>query len=115
MVEFFLHVGLHKTGSTVLQNRVFPRIQGIDYLGRPFGTKHFLHRLARSQGDKVLLSSEGMAGMLTEAYAGSPDDPTTWTPSAPDSNESAASYPRRRSFLACAPTATGSIPSTSTI
>ena len=33
MTRVLLHVGLPKTGTTALQNEVFPKIAGIDYLG----------------------------------------------------------------------------------
>lgn len=57
---FFLHVGLHKTGTTFLQKAVFPAWEGITYLRspRPF-------ELARELADKpVLLSDERMSGSL---------------------------------------------------
>jgi hypothetical protein len=34
-----LHIGIHKTGSTYLQNAIWPQVEGVQYLSRPF-TQH---------------------------------------------------------------------------
>jgi hypothetical protein len=34
--SFFLHVGLPRTATTILQREVFPKLQGITYLGKPW-------------------------------------------------------------------------------
>lgn len=36
MQEIYIHVGLHKTGSTFLQNKVFPNLEKTTYIGRPY-------------------------------------------------------------------------------
>lgn len=36
-----LHVGLHKTGTTTLQNHLFAKHSGLDYLGRPYPDRAF--------------------------------------------------------------------------
>lgn len=53
----YFHVGLSKTGTTFLQARVFPLLQGISYIP----TQHFKHsvgRIKRSNGAKFLVSRE---------------------------------------------------------
>lgn len=54
----FLHVGLHKTGTTFLQQAVFPKWQGINYI--PEDKLEFLVRMDESQD--YLLSREGLSG-----------------------------------------------------
>lgn len=34
--RLFVHVGLHKTGTSYLQQSVFPHVDGLTYLGRPY-------------------------------------------------------------------------------
>ena len=36
--EIFIHLGVPKTGSTLLQTKLFPKIKNIKYLGRYYGT-----------------------------------------------------------------------------
>lgn len=36
MKKVYIHIGLHKTGSTFLQNKVFPRLKETTYIGRPY-------------------------------------------------------------------------------
>lgn len=36
--EIFIHLGVPKTGSTLLQTKLFPKIKNIKYLGRNYGT-----------------------------------------------------------------------------
>lgn len=36
MQHVYIHVGLHKTGSTFLQNKVFPNLEETTYIGRPY-------------------------------------------------------------------------------
>ena len=54
----YLHIGLHKTGTTFLQKAVFPLWQGIEYL--PLDKLEYLTRMS----DEVdyLLSREGLSG-----------------------------------------------------
>ena len=54
----FLHIGLHKTGTTFLQQAVFPKWQGINYI--PEDKLEFLVRMDEKQD--YLLSREGLSG-----------------------------------------------------
>ena len=56
--NFYFHIGLHKTGTTFLQSRIFPNVEGIDYL-RWRNLEYFL-RLSKTK--KYLISSEGLSG-----------------------------------------------------
>jgi len=56
--HLYFHVGLHKTASTYLQRRVFPRWPGIRYL-RHRNIEYFL-RL--SKDERYLISCEGLSG-----------------------------------------------------
>jgi hypothetical protein len=56
--NIYFHVGLHKTASTYLQNVVFPKWPGVNYL-RYRNIEYFL-RL--SEGEKYLISCEGLSG-----------------------------------------------------
>jgi len=38
MNYFYVHVGLHKTGTTALQTDIFPKIHGVRYVGRYTGS-----------------------------------------------------------------------------
>lgn len=51
------HIGLHKTGTTYLQNNVFPFISGGTYLGTHPSCHELLARMAKSDGP-YLVSSE---------------------------------------------------------
>ena len=39
-MEIFIHLGYPKTGSTYLQQQVFPLIKDINYIGKPFTGDH---------------------------------------------------------------------------
>lgn len=54
----FLHIGLHKTGTTFLQREVFPLWKGIKYL--PQDKLEYLTRMDHSS--TYLLSREGLSG-----------------------------------------------------
>jgi hypothetical protein len=54
----FLHIGLHKTGTTFLQQAVFPKWKGIHYI--PEDKLEFLVRMDGAQD--YLLSREGLSG-----------------------------------------------------
>ncbi|MCB0630479.1 MAG: sulfotransferase [Lewinella sp.] len=56
-----LHIGLMKTGSTFLQTRVFPNLEGIRYF---HGSDSFYRSRSFSKGPlgKVLISNEGFTG-----------------------------------------------------
>lgn len=43
-MRVYLHIGFHKTATTFLQERFFPVLENITYLGRPWRNKE-LHRL----------------------------------------------------------------------
>ncbi len=54
-----IHIGLHKTGTSFLQQSVFPRWPGIEYLGRPYDPGLVLERIVHADpGQKFLLSNE---------------------------------------------------------
>lgn len=53
----YFHVGLSKTGTTFLQSRVFPQLQGISYIP----TQHYkqaVRRIRRKNASKFLVSRE---------------------------------------------------------
>lgn len=54
----YLHIGLHKTGTTFLQKAVFPLWQGLEYL--PLDKLEYLVRM--SEEKNYLLSREGLSG-----------------------------------------------------
>lgn len=41
MNSFFIHVGLHKTGTTALQIDIFPKVDGVRYIGRHIGSSAY--------------------------------------------------------------------------
>lgn len=55
--EVYFHVGLGKTASTWLQNKVFGHFEGITYL-HPTEYKHWKETIAHSHKAKVLISRE---------------------------------------------------------
>lgn len=55
--EVYFHVGLGKTASTWLQNKVFGHFEGITYL-HPTQYRHWKETIAGSQQPKVLISRE---------------------------------------------------------
>jgi hypothetical protein len=59
MSNFFVHIGLPKTGTTFLQKAVFPKISSITYIRR----RHNLRTLVRSPASrKILISDEAFSG-----------------------------------------------------
>ena len=57
-----IHVGLHRTGTTFLQNEIFPKLQGVNYKVYHDQTEYILSK------DKInLISCESLSG-----------SPTTW-------------------------------------
>ena len=52
----FLHVGLPKTGTTFMQNVVFPKWRGVTYLV----SGNFEHLLLMEEGERYLISREGL-------------------------------------------------------
>jgi hypothetical protein len=64
-MRLFVHVGLHKTGTSFLQQNVFPKWRGLTYV--PWdGLEHFL-RL--EEGKTYLLSREGLSGRFWARHA----------------------------------------------
>lgn len=59
-MALFLHVGLHKTGTTFLQRNVFPKWKDLTYV-RWDGLEHFLRMDERR---KYLVSREGLSGQF---------------------------------------------------
>lgn len=55
--QIFFHVGTGKTGTTFLQYRVFPKLQGIDYIQRTRYNK-VKDIIAKSDAPKILISRE---------------------------------------------------------
>lgn len=93
MTEQILHVGLHKTGSTFLQQQVFPKLRGVLYNGSGYWCDDFAKSLDRQlrfwnplyvDGDAwrkeieriqaernagiLLLSQESLVGRLLDGY-----------------------------------------------
>lgn len=80
MKEVFLHIGLHKTGTTFLQEKVFPLFKDITYLTRPYTQHNFafnklqyaddslyckediLHELEKINSNRLLISDESFSG-----------------------------------------------------
>lgn len=52
-MKTFLHIGLHKTGTTYLQKQVFPRIPGITYIGRPYTQDNFVFNTLQYADDTL--------------------------------------------------------------
>jgi hypothetical protein len=66
-METAIHVGLHKTGTTTLQNAIFPCLPGITYLGR--SKKPNIGPALRARGTRRLLfSDETILGRLVDLY-----------------------------------------------
>jgi len=80
MARHVLHIGLHKTGSSFLQAKVFPFIGGVTYLGRHFcqlneamnkmqyadetvyDPAELVEALEGIEGETILLSDESLSG-----------------------------------------------------
>ncbi|MEM7492722.1 MAG: sulfotransferase [Pseudomonadota bacterium] len=58
--RLFIHVGLHKTGTSYLQQSVFPHVDGITYLGRPYSAGLSIEPVvhARHADEIFLISNE---------------------------------------------------------
>jgi len=63
----YLHIGLHKTGSTYLQQAVFSQWKGLGYVGRPL-RRDTIRAMAEAPERRVLFSSESLSGSLLDAY-----------------------------------------------
>jgi hypothetical protein len=57
-MDIIFHLGLHRTGTTFLQNEIFPKIEGLSYnVYRPDSPEYFLDK------NKInLISREGLSG-----------------------------------------------------
>jgi len=80
MSRFIIHVGLHKTGSTFLQQQVFPSLAGVSLITRPYTQyNHAFNRLQYADdslydrdavraelddmtGERILISDESLSG-----------------------------------------------------
>lgn len=61
MVQLFIHIGLHKTGTTFLQRAVFPALDDVTSFG---GRQSLRSVLTTSADEKVLISDEGLSGQF---------------------------------------------------
>lgn len=65
--QLILHIGLHKTGTTFLQQAVFRHWRGLGYVGRPL-QRDTIRAIAESSSHAVLFSNESLSGSLIDAY-----------------------------------------------
>lgn len=56
--KVFIHVGLQKTGSSFLQQCVFPCLDGCDYFRGTDSFKKYMWTVGSGGSDKLLLSHE---------------------------------------------------------
>lgn len=56
--EFFIHIGLHKTGTTFLQRHVFPNWPSVHYIGKPYSAQFVEPVLWDETISTVLMSNE---------------------------------------------------------
>lgn len=56
--KMYIHVGLHKTGTTFLQKHVFPKIKGIDYFDSFNSRRNFCFKIPKK--GKILISDESL-------------------------------------------------------
>lgn len=86
MPKVFIHVGLHKTASTFLQEKVFPVLTQTTYVGRPYTQQNeafnklqyaddslyhpncMLQELEKIKGDRILFSDELFSGIPESNY-----------------------------------------------
>lgn len=61
--KVYLHVGLQKTASTFLQNKLFPNVSGISYVGRPYTQESDAFN-SLQYADDALYSSDALAKEL---------------------------------------------------
>lgn len=71
MRQIYIHVGLHRTGTTFLQKHVFPKIEGIKYYDR-YNRFNLNHNFILSIDDDVdmpiLISDEGLSNYNYSDY-----------------------------------------------
>lgn len=63
-MKVFIHIGLHRTGTTFLQKEVFPLLPGVDYLYKPLLQEVINYS---SFHNKLLISDEGLIGRIWNA------------------------------------------------
>ncbi|MCP4522313.1 MAG: hypothetical protein GY827_11585 [Cytophagales bacterium] len=56
--EIYFHVGTGKTGSTFLQDRVFPKFKGIYYIHRSYYKKHAVDIITKGEHSRYFISCE---------------------------------------------------------
>ncbi|MBI2280436.1 MAG: hypothetical protein HYU68_07075 [Bacteroidetes bacterium] len=80
MKNYFIHIGMPRTGTTFLQRKVFPNIDGYSYYGIPytnynqafqkmmfmddslFDKDEFINEINKLEGDNIILSNENFIG-----------------------------------------------------
>jgi hypothetical protein len=62
-LDLFIHVGLHRTGSTFVQKSLFPKIEELKYYYKP----RLDQLLNLDQEGKILLSDEAFSGRIWDA------------------------------------------------
>jgi len=55
--KIFIHVGLPKTASTYLQNNVFPRLNNVAYIGRPYTQENYAFNTLQYADNSLYASS----------------------------------------------------------
>jgi hypothetical protein len=67
MYNIFIHIGLHKTGTTYLQNKVFPLLKDVNYISvfstSIVGNKNFVLCEKLSKEQINLISDEALSGI----------------------------------------------------
>lgn len=63
-MQLFLHIGLHKTGTTTFQQLIWPNWPGIEYLGKSVDLRKAIY----SDSSKILFSSETLSGDPKRMY-----------------------------------------------
>jgi len=66
MSEIYIHIGLHKTGSTFLQYSVFPNLKGIKYFYKPTASDGSCNPFDIEISDKTFISDEELSKSLPE-------------------------------------------------
>lgn len=68
--RLLLHIGLHKTATTYLQNSIWPSWTAVNYAGRPNppGYRSSEDAVFDLKGDVLLLSNESAGGSLKQSY-----------------------------------------------
>lgn len=64
-MDLYLHVGLHKTGTTTFQKEIFPYGSGYTYLGREY-SPNLIKKIPFSS--RLVISDETLIGRLYKSY-----------------------------------------------